>query len=121
MDLNHSGGDGRGADHLKKRSQVPADETRRLLAAGAPVIDVRSEPEFASRHLPDAVNLPLEVVTEKIATVPPDKNAPVFLHCQSGTRSAMACSKLRAMGYKQVFYLGSLGRAGSLCEAAGRK
>jgi phage shock protein E len=103
---------------LKQRGQVPAADAQRLLAEGAVVIDVRSKSEFASGHVTGAVNLPLEVVAEKIATVAPDKDAPVFLHCLSGTRSAMAARKLRALGYTQVFNLGSLARATKLCEAA---
>ncbi len=106
---------------LKQRSQVPADDARRLLAAGAMVIDVRSASEFSSDSIRGAINLPLDVVAEQIPAVAPDKSAPVFLHCQSGTRSAMACRKLRAIGYTQVFNLGSLARARSLCEAAGRR
>ncbi|MCF7732844.1 MAG: rhodanese-like domain-containing protein [Akkermansiaceae bacterium] len=103
---------------LKQRGQVPGDDARRLLAEGAVVIDVRSKAEFSSGHIEGAINLPLEVVAEKIATVAPDPDAPVFLHCMSGTRSAMAARKLRALGYKQVFNLGSLARAGKLCEEA---
>ena len=105
---------------FKQLSQVPSDKARSLLAAGVPVIDVRSESEFAADHIPCAINLPLGVISDKIAAVVPDKNAPVFLHCLSGTRSAMACSKLRALGYTQVFNLGSLRRARSLCAATGR-
>jgi phage shock protein E len=63
----------------------------------------------------------LEIVGEEIPAVVPDKSAPVFLHCQSGVRSATARRKLKAIGYTQVFNLGSLARARSLCEAAGRK
>lgn len=106
---------------LKQRSQVPADDARRLLGAGAVVIDVRSPSEYSSGHIPGVINVPLDVVTEKVSTVAPDKDSPVFLHCQSGTRSAMACRKLKALGYTQVFNLGSLGRARDLCEAAGVK
>lgn len=105
---------------LKQRSQVSAGDARQLLSAGAIVIDVRSPSEFSSDSIPGVINLPLDVVAEKIPAVVPDKNAPVFLHCQSGTRSAMACRKLKAAGYTQVFNLGSLSRARSLCEAAGR-
>ena len=106
---------------VKQRSQVSADDARRLLAAGAAVIDVRSPSEYSSGHIPGVINLPLDVLTEKIPAVVTDKSSPVFLHCQSGTRSAMAARKLREMGYSQVFNLGSLGRARSLCQAAGIK
>ena len=106
---------------LKQRSQIPADDARRLLAEGAQVIDVRSASEFSSGHVSSAVNIPLEVVTERIASVAPDKNTPVLLHCQSGTRSAMACRKLKSAGYTQVLNLGSLSRARSLCAESDEK
>lgn len=106
---------------LKQRSQVSVDVARRLLGPGATVIDVRSPSEYSSGHIPGVINLPSDVLTEKIPAIATDKSAPVFLHCQSGSRSAMAARNLRAMGYSEVFNLGSLGRARSLCEAAGIK
>src|SRR5215471_17752493 len=90
---------------------VSAAEARRLLQAGAKVIDVRSREEFASGGVKGAVNLPLGVLAERIEAVAPDKATPLLVHCLSGGRSALAKSTLRRLGYREVRNLGSLGRA----------
>ncbi len=81
------------------------------LKKGATVIDVRSEGEFKERHLPGALNVPLDQLREEIARRVPNKEQPLLLHCLSGTRSGMGKTMLRKMGYRNVFNLGSYGRA----------
>ena len=90
------------------------------LKQGAKVIDVRQPEEFASRHLPSAINLPLDELAERIPQVAPDKSAVLLLHCQGGVRSGMAKRQLERLGYSQVFNLGSYGRAERLCAESGR-
>jgi rhodanese-related sulfurtransferase len=90
---------------------VSGAEARRLLQAGAKVIDVRSREEFASGGVKGAVNLPLGELAERIQAVAPDKATPLLVHCLSGGRSALAKSTLRRLGYREVRNLGSLGRA----------
>ena len=75
------------------------------------MIDVRSESEFQERHLPGAINIPLNRLGEEIARRAPNKEQPLLLHCLSGTRSGMGTSALKRMGYQNVFNLGSYGRA----------
>jgi phage shock protein E len=99
---------------VKRLRQVPAAKARELLASGALVIDVRSADEFATDHVPKAINLPLEQVQRRIADLAPEHSKPILVHCLSGTRSGMACRILRGLGYTEVHNLGSLGRARSL-------
>lgn len=61
---------------------------------GAILIDVREAEEFASGHIPGAVNVPLSTITS--TTLP--KDAPLFLYCLRGTRSMRAAGILRTMG-----------------------
>ena len=49
-------------------------------AAGAILIDVREDVEFASGHIPDAVNVPLSIIES--ADLPKDQ--PLFLYCFRG-------------------------------------
>ena len=107
--------------YLKQRGQVPAGEVRGLLDAGGVVVDVRSAGEYAADHLDCSVNVPLGELERRIREVAPDSGKPVLVHCLSGTRSAMACGTLRRMGYVRVENLGSLSRARSLCQEAGRR
>jgi rhodanese-related sulfurtransferase len=64
------------------------------------VIDVREPDEFASGHVPGAVNVPLATVGTWAATQP--KEAPCVVICQSGRRSVTASEILVEQGFKQV-------------------
>ena len=96
---------------LKRSGQISAEAARAHLKNGALVVDVRSPGEFASGHLPVAVNLPLDEIESALPRQVKDKNQVLLLHCLSGTRSGMAKMKLKRMGYLNVFNLGSYGRA----------
>jgi phage shock protein E len=109
---------------LKRLTLVQPDAARDWLKQGARVIDVRSEGEFKGGHLPGAVNIPLGRLRDEIARVAPDKDQPLLLHCLSGTRSGMGKAQLKKLGYRNVFNLGSYGRAEKILGAhseAGRK
>ena len=99
---------------LKRLSLVTTATAREWLNKGALVVDVRSEGEFQERHLPGAINIPLGRLADEIARRAPDKEQAILLHCLSGTRSGMAKARLKQMGYRKVFNLGSYGRAAGI-------
>ncbi len=82
------------------------------------VIDVRSESEFNSGHLSQAVNMPLEQIDFLVPSAVKDKNKILLLHCQTGMRSGLAKNKLTELGYKNIYNLGSYDRAAKI---AGRR
>jgi phage shock protein E len=102
---------------LKRLTLVGPAAARDWLEKGASVIDVRSEGEFQERHLPAAINIPLGQLREEIARHAPDKEQPLLLHCLSGGRSGVGKGMLRRMGYRNVFNLGSYGRAEKILGA----
>ena len=104
---------------LKRLSLVTPTAAHEWLSKGALVIDVRSEGEFRERHLPGAINVPLGQLRPEIARLAPDKQQPLLLHCLSGTRSGLAKAMLKKMGYRNVFNLGSYGRAERILGTAG--
>lgn len=57
------------------------------------LLDVRSEQEFARGHLPNAHNIPLEVLREKLPELPRDR--PLVVYCQVGLRGYMATRLLQ--------------------------
>jgi len=61
------------------------------------IVDVRKVSEYQSEHLVDAVNIPLNVLSNHIAELPKDK--PFILHCAGGYRSMMAASMLKQRGF----------------------
>ncbi len=80
---------------------VSAAELRSRMAAGSvTVIDVRNDHEWHAGHLKDAHWIPLATLAQRIGAL--ESNGPVVLHCQGGTRSAIASSLLLAAGRKNV-------------------
>jgi rhodanese-related sulfurtransferase/glyoxylase-like metal-dependent hydrolase (beta-lactamase superfamily II) len=67
------------------------------------VVDVRSEKEWAARHIAGSVNIPLSHLRERAAEIPSDR--PVVVHCEGGYRSAIAASLLAQSGRGDVFDL----------------
>ena len=102
---------------LRRLMLVRPAAARDWLKQGSRVIDVRSPGEFQGGHLPGAVNVPLDRLGDEIARHAPDKEQPLLLYCLSGTRSGMGKASLRKMGYRNVFNLGSYGRAAKILEA----
>lgn len=71
----------------------------------AVLMDVRTAEEYADGHLVDAKNIcwTCPGFESEVASV--DKAKPVFVYCAVGGRSAQAVSKLREMGYQNVYDL----------------
>ena len=75
----------------------------RVTSGEVTVVDVRNASEWAHGHLPGALHIPLGVLSERVAMIPPRK--PVIVQCQGGTRSAMAASVLQSHGVPDVINL----------------
>jgi rhodanese-related sulfurtransferase len=55
-------------------------EVRRLLAAGAQLVEVLKPKEYEKEHLPGAINLPLRNLDRQTTSVF-DPNRPVIVYC----------------------------------------
>ncbi len=77
--------------------QVPRIDARSLATAldsgTLAVVDVRSAAEWATGHVPGSVNIPLGSLPDRLDDLPSDR--PIVVHCQGGTRSAIAASLLK--------------------------
>jgi len=62
------------------------------------VLDVRKPTEYAEGHLPDAVNLPLEDMTDPGSLANINDTDNLYLHCAGGYRSVIAASILKHHG-----------------------
>lgn len=85
---------------------VDGPEAHRLVTAGALLLDVRTPDEFSSRHIPGALNIPVDELPGRLAEVPEGRD--VIVYCASGARSARAAKQLREAGRTRVRDLGSL-------------
>lgn len=102
------------------RGELSESEAREYVKRGARIVDVRTVEEFNAKRLTNAVNIPLAEVKEQFPRVVTNKSDVVLLHCRTGRRSGIAESELRALGYTNVFNIGSLERADKVLKAAGR-
>jgi hydroxyacylglutathione hydrolase len=64
------------------------------------VLDVRSDGEWRAGHVPGSMNVPVGSLEERVAEIRGDR--PVIVHCQTGSRAAIAASLLRVKGFPDV-------------------
>ncbi len=89
---------------LQTVPQITAGELAGKLARGeVSVLDVRGAAEWEAGHLPEAFNIPVGYLTDRLAEIPTDR--PLVLQCQTGARSAIAASVLQANGFDEVINL----------------
>jgi rhodanese-related sulfurtransferase len=68
-----------------------------LASANTPMLlDVRNPREWASKHIENSVNIPLNHLQERIAEIPRDRR--IAVHCAGGYRSSIAVSILHQHG-----------------------
>lgn len=72
------------------------------------ILDVRTEAEYDSGHIPSAILIPNETITDKMPELLPDLDAEILIYCRSGNRSAQAAKKLIAIGYTNVYDFGGI-------------
>src|SRR5262252_1696925 len=87
--------------------EIQGADARKLVAAGARLLDVRTPGEFAGSHLPGAVNIPVQDLERRLAEVGP-RDGEVVVYCRSGHRSSHATALLRAYGFTKVHNLGPM-------------
>ena len=72
------------------------------------LIDVREPAEFASGHIPGAINVPLDILPDEISRLVPDLTQEIVVYCRSGARSRSAMRFLEEMGYTNITDLGGI-------------
>ena len=60
---------------------IGREEVRRLLEAGASIVEVLPPAAYAEAHLPGAINLPLAELDRRAPSELP-RDRPVFVYCQ---------------------------------------
>lgn len=96
-----------GALWLSRRPDTSSTDARRLVAAGARLVDVRSPEEFSAGHLPGARNIPVDELSGRLDEIGP-RDQPVVVYCASGGRSASAARMLAGAGFTRVHNLGPM-------------
>ena len=66
------------------------------------LVELRRPDEFATGHLPGAVNLNVTAPDFSQRTAVLDNTKPTYVYCRSGARSATAAGQLTTAGFAQV-------------------
>src|SRR4051812_35872163 len=82
---------------FKNIFNVSTPDFKSLARSGVVIVDVRSNAEFKTGHIKGAINIPVEQVKLMVNELK-ELNKPVITCCQSGMRSGMAASVLKAAG-----------------------
>ena len=77
--------------HLEDADRLPRDGSVTLL-------DTRTVEEFAHGHIDGFFNIPVDELRERLGKL--DKSKPVYVICQSGLRSYIACRILAGNGFE---------------------
>ena len=75
----------------------PGTDFKAFKEAGAIIVDVRSAQEFDRGNIKGSKNIPVNNIQREISNIK-KWNKPVITVCQSGARSSMAKSVLKAAG-----------------------
>jgi len=89
----------------ERGSADPLTATEMINHKDATVIDVRSAADFATGHIVNAVNIPMNGFKNQMAVIGKYKGKPIIVNCRSGAQSSGACEILRKQGFEEVYNL----------------
>jgi phage shock protein E len=92
---------------MDKVLQLSSEELKKLIDNNSNflLLDVRSPEEYERGRIKGSVNIPYELVGEKLSLLVPDKKTKIVVYCLSGSRSIVAALKLLGLGYVDVWDL----------------
>lgn len=106
--------------NVEKTEQRTVAETAQ--SNGATILDIRGRSEYEAGHIPNAVNIPLGELQSRLDEIP---DGSLVVHCQGGSRSAIAASILLKNGRDDVSNMsggfGEWERAGNPVERDNEK
>lgn len=90
--------------------QITQEEAKEMMTKddGHIIVDVRRQDEYDEGHIPGAVLIPNESITDKQPEQLPDLNQVILIYCRSGRRSKEASQKLADMGYTNIYEFGGI-------------
>ena len=72
------------------------------------ILDTRTQEEYDEGHIPGAILIPYDEITEKAEGILTDKDQLILVYCRSGRRSKIAASDLVKLGYTNIKEFGGI-------------
>ena len=89
---------------------ITAEEAKEIIDSeeGYIILDVRTQEEYDQGHIPGAIVISHEEITEKAEDVLTDKEQLILVYCRSGRRSKIAAEALVELGYTNIKEFGGI-------------
>ena len=89
---------------------ITAEEAKQIMDSeeGYIILDVRTQEEYDQGHIPGAIVISHEEITEKAEEVLTDKDQLILVYCRSGRRSKLAAEALVELGYTNIKEFGGI-------------
>ena len=89
---------------------ITAEEAKQIMDSeeGYIILDVRTQEEYDQGHIPGAIVISHEKISEKAEEVLTDKDQLILIYCRSGRRSKIAAEALVELGYTNIKEFGGI-------------
>ena len=91
-------------------TRISMEEAKKMMEMddGHVIVDVRTEEEYSSGHIPGAICIPNETIYKDRPSALPDLDQVILVYCRSGNRSKRSARMLYEMGYTNVYEFGGI-------------
>ena len=91
-------------------TRISMEEAKKMMELddGHVIVDVRTEEEYSSGHIPGAICIPNETIYKDRPSALPDLDQVILIYCRSGNRSKRSARMLYEMGYTNVYEFGGI-------------
>ena len=99
-----------GKNETAAYKQISQDEAQNMMEQddGHVIVDVRRQDEYDAGHIPGAILIPNEEISDTQPSELPDLDQIILIYCRSGNRSKQAAQKLADMGYTNIYEFGGI-------------
>ena len=97
-------------DSAPSYRQISMEEAMEMMEESTDylILDVRTQAEFDSGHIPGAICIPNETISDAVLQQLPDPDQLILVYCRSGNRSKQASQKLAELGYTNIVEFGGI-------------
>lgn len=83
----------------------PGEVTHLINRDNALVLDIRSEDDYKTGHIINAMNIPSANLQDSVSKLDKHKDDPIILYCQNGVESSRTLRVLKQSGFSQLYFM----------------